>query len=474
MKILLIKSLAIFSIAFSVLIFIEYKGYFEPKIEKGEHVNRKWNAFYRLNDKINFDVLLVGNSHLYTGINPKNLSAALSINSFILAAPGTKLPDTYFALKEALEHTKPKIVVLETYGIKACDVKALTEGGLSDQLKSFSSRKDLKIKLLSTPSLFTVENMPYAWFNSLRNHGFIFENPQQINMNMQNLNTQKTDTSKLYLGRYVRWQTGLTEKTLTRYQTEGAPVDGSDFEMNTEAVAYLKKISELCQEKQIKLMLLTLPMYKEHVANYDVWRNTLDSSMTANNLNIDWLDLQANYNDLLFDKNCFEDTYNENQHMSYPGSIAATYQLANFINTNYRDLIDSRDGDSLWCELYYNEEGFLENHSPNLNDPKVQILAKDIKVGNLILNELLLIKRDAQYKLLAKVKKDNSIDLGDLTKHKLRLLILFKMEGENNVMRSYVDMGFIKYYRTLEEDLYIQGVKKIEILKIESISLIDN
>ncbi|MDP4843561.1 MAG: hypothetical protein NWR83_03805, partial [Salibacteraceae bacterium] len=431
MKILLIKILAIFSIAFSVLIFIEYKGYFEPKIEKGEHVNRKWNAFYRLNDKINFDVLLVGNSHLYTGINPKNLSAALAANSFILAAPGTKLPDHYFALKEALEHTKPKIVVLETYGIKACEVKALTDGGLSDQLKSFSSRKDFKIKLQSTPSLFSVENIPYAWFNSLRNHGFLFNNPEQIKINMQDLNIPKTDTSKLYLGRYVRWQTGLKENTLDRYQTDGAPVNGKDFEMNDEAITYLKKIADLCQEKQIKLMLLTLPMYKEHVSNYDVWRRTLDSSMVANELNIDWLDLQANYNDLLFDKNCFEDTYNENQHMSYPGSIAATYQLANFIDANYPDLIDPKSADTLWRELYYNEEGFLENHSPNLNDPKVQILAKDIKVGNLILNELLLIKRDAQYKLLAKVKKDNSIELVDLAKHKLRLLILFKMEGEN-------------------------------------------
>ena len=70
---------------------------------------KKWDSFYEFIGKNNVDVLLLGNSHLYSGINPKNLSAALGVNAFILASPGTNIADTYFGLKEALKKTKPNL-----------------------------------------------------------------------------------------------------------------------------------------------------------------------------------------------------------------------------------------------------------------------------------------------------------------------------------------------------------------------------
>ena len=127
------------------------------------------------------DILLMGNSHLYSGINPKNLSNTLGCNAFILASPGTNIADSYYGLKEALKRTDAKLVVIETYCINNFNPYKLKEGSLSDQFKSFYSRRDFRTKLTSMPLLFNSDNYLFAWSNTLRNHDFFLKIPHSYN-----------------------------------------------------------------------------------------------------------------------------------------------------------------------------------------------------------------------------------------------------------------------------------------------------
>ena len=85
----------------------------------------------------------LGNSHLYTGINPQNLSNSLGCNAFIIASPGTFVVDHYFAIKEAIGVHQPKLIVLETYGLRKCNPYHFNETGLSSQLKSFLGLEEI-------------------------------------------------------------------------------------------------------------------------------------------------------------------------------------------------------------------------------------------------------------------------------------------------------------------------------------------
>lgn len=170
--ILAIKFLFIFSIAVIAVVYTDRKGYFNPS-QKNNHTQKKWDAFYDFTEKDTVDIVLVGNSHLYAGVNPKNLSSALGCNCFVLASPGTTIVDSYFCLKEALTRTKPKIAIIETYAINNNQNRLLKEGALSDQMKSFNARKNVAQKILSTPTLFSVENYLPAWSTTIRNHDFI-------------------------------------------------------------------------------------------------------------------------------------------------------------------------------------------------------------------------------------------------------------------------------------------------------------
>ena len=174
-----IKCLIFVGIISAIIIYFDINGYFNPD-ETDNHTKRKWDSFYDFTLENNIDILLLGNSHLYTGINPKTLSASLGVNSFILAAPGTKIIDSYFCLKEALKKTKPKLVIIETYGINSFSPYDFKEGNLSDQLKSFSARKDFLSKMYSMPYIFSINNYLYAWSNTLRNHRYLFSNHKKL------------------------------------------------------------------------------------------------------------------------------------------------------------------------------------------------------------------------------------------------------------------------------------------------------
>lgn len=128
-------------IIIAIVFFSDSKGYFNPDYSN-DHTRRKWNAYYKFTKTQPVDVVLVGNSHLYTGISPENLSNALGANCFILASPGTTLTDAYFCLKEAITVYKPKIAVVETFSMNDYDSYKLKAGTLSDQFKSFSARKN--------------------------------------------------------------------------------------------------------------------------------------------------------------------------------------------------------------------------------------------------------------------------------------------------------------------------------------------
>ena len=133
--VLAIKFLFLFTVVASIVIYTDAKGYFEPD-QSNNHTTRKWDSFYKFTEKDTVDVVLVGNSHCYAGVNPKNLSAALGANCFVLASPSTTIMDSYYCLKEALERTHPTVAIIETYGISNSVNHELKAGGLSEQFKS--------------------------------------------------------------------------------------------------------------------------------------------------------------------------------------------------------------------------------------------------------------------------------------------------------------------------------------------------
>ena len=451
------------------LYYSETAGYFNIN-EKGNHTKKKWDAFYELTEDVDIDILLVGNSHLYTGINPKNLSAALGVNAFILGAPGTYVADHYFNLQEALKRSNPKLVIVETYGLSKSNPLEFSGADLSDQIKSFATRKDIRLKLASTPELFALKNYPYAWSTTLRNHDFLYTNFKQIDQNIKmRKGGAKEEKEELYLGRFIRFKTGIEDTTLNKYRSYGAPVDGADFAMNEEASDYTKKIIDLCESKNIKLMFLTLPMFEKHVSNYDQWKKTLGPHLGSYKDGL-WLDLQQRPGYDYFTVESFQNTYAKNQHMSYSGSLLATCKLINFLATrNDFGLVDRRN-DAEWRKRFYGMEGFFEYHTPNPNDKENLILYQNDSTG--VVREILLIKEEDVYTFIAKVSPRSEEQMYTLMNWKIKLTTVVNGK-EGKKMIANVEMPFDGGHTCLNKMVFAQYIEPVDFVGAKEFKFIE-
>ncbi len=320
-------------IVLSIVMVLEWRQIFVED-STNNHVDWKWDWYGRLNrSNIPVDVLLVGNSHILTGLYPAVFNKQSGLSSYMLGAPGVGVADLYYVIEEAFRINKPSILVLETYAINDLEPFELEKGALNDQITSFRARKNNFSKFLSTFSLFHYHNYLIAWFDTFRNHNFIFTKPEQVVRNLKGDGPVRRVRDKLYLGQFARFQKGLSENTLKRYEDEGAPVDGADYRVSESSIKYTRKIAELCKENDVKLVFLTIPMYHEHVENYPMWKSSLSSHIKE--LSPYWLDLQAA--DLLeiYTPEAFQDTYSANQHLSNHGMKITAGILAQYITKTF-------------------------------------------------------------------------------------------------------------------------------------------
>jgi len=453
-------------IVFVAIFFTDKKGWFASD-NTNNHTLRKWDAYYDFTKKNEVDVVMVGNSHLYAGINPENLSCALGANCFILAAPGTTLTDAYYCLKEAITVCKPKIAVIETYCINNYRTRELTGSGLSDQFQSFHARKNISQKLLSTPVLFTSEHYLAAWSNTIRNHSYILSDREQIRKNIKAKKIKKEQ--KLYLGRFISFPTGMTDTTLLKYDIPGVAsvVDGNNYITGDEAKRYIKKIITLCRENNIEPLFLTIPMYHRHVKDYDVWKARLAKELAPYEP-FEWLDLQSPYDYEAFVPECFENSVSSNQHLSYQGSLVSAYKLAHFINEKFPGLLPDRSADEHWHNLFYGEGGYFENHSPRANDATVNTLFRNLDFPGLTIEEINMFPKNEYNTIHIKVEKK---DKQDLYGKKLQLTLDALIEGslevgivEAETTHLYIPLKHYLFVTNLRKDVNIVGVRNAVIL----------
>ena len=458
---LTLKAFLITAIIWGAISYVDQKGYFNPN-QKNNHTKTKWDSYYEFTKDNNVDIILLGNSHLYSGINPKNLSATLGLNAFILASPGTNMADTYYSLKEALKLSNPELIIIETYGINDSDPYSLEKGSLSEQFKSFYARKDLATKLTSTPFLFSSDNYLYAWSNTLRNHDFLFKDSLQLAKNIKLINDETEVNKKLNLGRFVRFKTGLEKDVLKKYDSLGAPVDGLDYTYNTYAEQYLHKIVDLCKLKEIPMLFLTLPMYHKHVSNYESWQKNIGYLLGKSPNS--WLNMQSPYDSTLFTPMCFENTYKKNQHMSYNGSLIATYKLADYIKNKMNLSLVNRSKDLSWKQIFYGQEGYFDNYPVLKNDKVNKLFCSNFKTNNVLLEEVSIIKPEKGKNkiIIAKIKKSEE----DLSKCKLRLLATFKQDKK--LKSTYIDLQYDILHELSDMNVFKAMIKPLSFQEIKA------
>jgi hypothetical protein len=455
----------------ATILWLDNRGVYDEK--DSDHVEQRWESLYSLEDSVEIDVLMIGNSHAFTGVIPKLLSAGIGMTSFVLANNGTILGDSYWTLREAVEVCQPQLVLVETTAIDMQLLKQDESSFFVNQLRAFHARRNWRLKVQATPALFNLDDWATAWSPTVQNHHLFWTDPERMEGNIyRGAPTLLPHRDNLFLGRYSRFESGLTDSTVALYDIQGPTLDGNEYGVSEENKKYVERIMELAIEKGFEVAFVSTPMYTKH------WENVEQRNAALADLiqpyGAPWLNLQADEsltNNPLF----FENTVGRNQHLTILGSFEVTHRIIRWINEN-KDWRFNRPGwnrDIAWHRLFAQQDGYLsffpslEKHPGTIfRNRTISLRRKDLPPVNI--SEIIFFKEDKQFRrnidCFAKVYPTQFRNGRGPARHKLQIGFDYqdRKTGEikNRKLRLTMDRGAssdsIWLYRSVCENIQVK------------------
>lgn len=297
---------------------------------KTTHRGTLQDGLYLANEQ--YDVVLMGGSHMNGGLDPNVLWEQGGITSFNFATGGQPLDTTYYLLKDVLKKQQNPIVVLDVFYLgmteKYGDLGLVS--GVIDNM-NFSANKLNAIWNCAPLSerltyLFPVLKYHFRW-PTLTATDFSF------------------DCSSVY---YTK---GFSAGT-NRYGKENS---GWEFTDNRLAIPqkpleYLDKIVALCKADNCQLMFVNFPCDYEAADQESGWVNDCEAlfntvSDYAKANGIPFLDLYDQEADLGLD---FANDMNNSGHLNIWGACKVSSYFTNYLEQNY-NLTDHRS-DSAYAQ----------------------------------------------------------------------------------------------------------------------------
>ncbi len=284
-----------------------------------------------LDEENDFDVLFFGASHVYDGVYPMELWSQYGIFSYNLSGSGNTFGVSYWHLVNALDYTTPKLVVLD--GSKISSPNKIPE-------KTQFVNKTLDYLDLSATKIKAIcdlvepgKRLDYLWklsvyhtrWNELTKEDFAVEYAPDKG-------------AELHIGVAVP-----DEKVSLDRSQKSDP--------NTVGAQYFRKIIELCQEKNIDILLTYIPFpaneEKTEEANliYDI----------AEEYGVDYINFLELDGIVNFDTDC----YDSHSHLNPSGARKVTEYLGAYIQENY-DITDRRE-DTAYASWHEDYEVYTEH-----------------------------------------------------------------------------------------------------------------
>lgn len=283
MSIKLKKTLKIIlKVALILFLIVSFNLLMMPKYIETLQDGRVIPEFYR--EKIDNDVVFVGSSTVYSGVCPPTLYKEYGITSFIRATSSQTSWITYDIIRETLERSKPKLVVIDIGFMKEIDdyAEEVSNRKAFDYMK-WSAAKIEGINL----SKAAEENMWDYVIPVLRYHG--------------RWNQLKFEDFKyLYYKPDVTYNGYIMDvNTSASLDNKMEVFEGEEQLLTPRNEEYLRKSIELCKAHGVEVLLIKVPSYQpkwgdmleeqyNRIADeYDI--EYIDYNKRENELNIDYL-----------------------------------------------------------------------------------------------------------------------------------------------------------------------------------------
>ena len=264
-------------------------------------------------EKNQHDILFFGSSHMLNAVFPMELWSKYGYTSYNLAGHGSRMPTNYWIMRNALQYSKPKVVVIDCYYLSSNDKTDTKSEFLHLSLDAFPLTET---KIQTVVDLFETTNDRATFL-----FPFITYHNRWKELSVSDFapvaSTEKGGSIRL----------GAVSLEKPEYV---APQDmcGDD----ALGVHYLREMIEYCQQNGIEVILTYMPYgtaaWGQRESNKAI---ALAEEYGIHCLDLRTLDEQINY----------ATDFSDNGHFNYSGGTKITEYIGSYIRENF-DVPDRR------------------------------------------------------------------------------------------------------------------------------------
>ncbi|MBE6649711.1 MAG: SGNH/GDSL hydrolase family protein [Ruminococcaceae bacterium] len=298
-----------------------------PKYQTGIIEGSMIEEYY--NEAENHDVVMIGDCELYENISPVTLYEEYGITSYIRGSAQQLVWQSYYLLEDTLRYETPKVVVFNVLSLKYDKPQSEAYNRMTLDGMEWSSAKVDAIKASMTEDEKFVEYL----FPILRYHSRWSE------LTSDDFKYLFEKDLVTHNGYYMR----ADAKPCMGFPD---PMPLADYTLGENAMKYLEKMTKLCKEKGIELILIKAPIEYPHW--YDEWDVQMEEYAKENGLKyINFIPLQEEIG-----LDMTKDTYDAGLHLNVWGAEKFSIYFGKWLKEN-TELPDRRRDEkysSVWEE----------------------------------------------------------------------------------------------------------------------------
>ncbi len=288
-----------------------------PKYQRGIVEGSMVEEYYR--ETVDHDVLFIGDCEVYENFSPITLWEDYGISSYIRGSAQQLVWQSYYLLEDTLRYETPKVVVFNVLALKFNEPQNEAYNRMSIDGMRWSMSKVRNILASMTEQEHFVEYV----FPLLRYH--------------DRWSDLKHDDVAHWFGKDLVTHAGYYMRVDVEPELGFPdPQPLADYTLGDKAMDYLQRMTDLCREKGIELVLIKAPTEYPHW--YEQWDQQVADFARENGVPyINYIPLQG---DIGLDM--AQDTYDAGLHLNTQGAEKMAAYFGAYLKENY-DLPDRRD-----------------------------------------------------------------------------------------------------------------------------------
>ena len=270
------------------------------------------------------DVLFIGDCEVYSNFSPITLWQDYGITSVIRGTPQQLIWMSYYMLKDTLRYETPKVVVYNVFSMKYSEPQSEAFNRLAlDGMRWSQDKIDaVNASMMGDEHfvdyVFPILRYHYRWSELTSDDFTHFFSKDRVSHN----------------GYYMRCDT----RPYTGFPPKPPLLD---YTLGANAMSYLSRITKLCKNNNISLVLIKAPI--EYPFWYEEWDEQIEAFAAEND--IPYINYTGN-EEIGIDMSV--DTYDAGLHLNLTGAEKMSDYLGSWLHENY-DLTDYR------CDTEYSQ-----------------------------------------------------------------------------------------------------------------------